>query len=268
MGSRSELKRRRDMTTEDPMVDPASPHHTRPHPIRHLLRSLLSPHSYGSVLILIAITYGLSTVANERWERSVLLLIQVVTVWIALRVSHARRPVLRFADGVLVLAIVVAIATMFGDDGKLVSAAVFLVAAMLYFIAPLSILRHIVQQSEVDQETVLGAIDAYLLVGMFFAYAYQAIGAIQAGPFFENGIDGTVAQSLFFSFTTLTTTGYGNLVPATNPGQSFAVMEMLIGQLFLVTAVAKVINLWRPSRWRAGQAGGEAGEPPATGGER
>ena len=58
-------------------------------------------------------------------------------------------------------------------------------------------------------------------------------------------------QALFFSFTTLTTTGYGNLVPAGNPGQSFAVFEMLIGQLFLVTAVAKVINEWRPARWKA-----------------
>ena len=53
---------------------------------------MLSPHSYGSVLILIAITYGLSTVATERWQRSVVLLIQVVTVWIALRVSQARGP--------------------------------------------------------------------------------------------------------------------------------------------------------------------------------
>ena len=254
------------MTAEDPMADPASPHHGRSHPIRNLLRSLLSPHSYGSVLILITITYALSTVATQRWERSVVLLIQVVTVWIALRVSHARRQVLRFADGVLVVAILVAIATSFGDDGKMVSAGVFLVAAILYFIAPLSILRHIVQQPDVDQETVLGAIDAYLLVGMFFAYTYQAMGAIQAGPFFEGGINGSVAQSLFFSFTTLTTTGYGNLVPAANPGQTFAVMEMLIGQLFLVTAVAKVINLWRPARWRAGQADGEAGEPPVTGG--
>jgi len=255
------------MTAEDPMADPASQHHARSHPIRHLVRSLLSPHSYGSVLILITVTYGLSTVATERWQRSVVLLIQVVTVWIALRVSHARRPVLRFADVVLAIAIIVALATLFGDDGRTVSAAVFLVAAILYFIAPLSILRHIVQQPDVDQETVLGAIDAYLLVGMFFAYAYQAIGAIQSGqPFFEGGIKGSVSQSLFFSFTTLTTTGYGNLVPAANPGQTFAVMEMLIGQLFLVTAVAKVINLWRPSRWRAGQADGEAGEPPATGG--
>ena len=172
------------------MAESESPHHARPHPVRHLLRSLLSPHSYGSVLILIAITYGLSTVATERWKRSVVLLIQVVTVWIALRVSQARRPVLRFSNGVLVIALLVAITTLFGDDGRAVSTAVFLVAAILYFIAPLSILRHIVQQSDVDQETVLGAIDAYLLVGMFFAYAYQAMGAIQAGPFFENGIDG------------------------------------------------------------------------------
>ena len=216
------------------------------------------------MLILIAITYGLSTVSTQRWQRSVVLLIQVVTVWIALRVSRARRPVLRFSNGVLVVALIVAITTLFGDDGRAVSTAVFLVAAILYFIAPLSILRHIVQQSDVDQETVLGAIDAYLLVGMFFAYAYQAMGAIQAGPFFESGIEGSVAQSLFFSFTTLTTTGYGNLVPAGNPGQSFAVMEMLIGQLFLVTAVAKVINLWRPARWRAEQADGEPEEPPVT----
>ena len=61
---------------------------------------------------------------------------------------------------------------------------------------------------------------------------------------------GPFAQDLFFSFTTLTTTGYGNLVPAENPGQSFALAEMLIGQLFLVTAVAKVINSYRPAKRR------------------
>ena len=50
---------------------------------------------------------------------------------------------------------------------------------------------------------------------------------------------------------TLTTTGYGNLVPATNPGQSLAVMEAVLGQLFLVTAVAKIITAWKPRRWRS-----------------
>ena len=61
--------------------------------------------------------------------------------------------------------------------------------------------------------------------------------------------EGTFSQDLFFSFTTLTTTGYGNLVPAANPGLT-CVLEMLIGQLFLVTAVAKVVSTWRPSPGR------------------
>ncbi len=101
-----------------------------------------------------------------------------------------------------------------------------------------------------DQETVLGAVSAYLLIGMFFAFVYRAAAANEATAFFGAQGNGTFAQDLFFSFTTLTTTGYGNLVPAENPGQSFALAEMLIGQLFLVTAVAKVINSYQPARRR------------------
>ena len=61
----------------------------------------------------------------------------------------------------------------------------------------------------------------------------------------------TMKQVLFFSFTTLTTTGYGNLVPAGNPGQTLAVSEMILGQLFLITALGKIVTAWRPARWTA-----------------
>ena len=88
------------------------------------------------------------------------------------------------------------------------------------------------------------------MAGMAFAFAYRALGALQAGPFFGSQGEGTFSRDLFFSFTTLTTTGYGNLVPAANPDQTFAVLEMLTGQLFLVTAVAKVVSTWRPGRDR------------------
>ena len=64
-----------------------------------------------------------------------------------------------------------------------------------------------------------------------------------------NGV-GSLSDDLFFSFVTLTTTGYGNLVPAGNPGQSLAVFEALLGQLFLVTAVGKIVTAWRPKGWR------------------
>jgi len=215
---------------------------------------MVSTNSYGSVLVLLLATYVLSVSVTQSWARSVALLVQIGTVWLALHVSRARRPVRVFATGLFVLAALVAFADLVWSRGEIGSSLVFITAAMLYFIAPLSILRAIVLQREVNLETVLGAVDAYLLIGMFFAFVYQAAGSIGSAPFFQGGIDGTIAESLFFSFTTLTTTGYGNLVPASNPGQTFAVMEMLIGQLFLITAVAKVINAWRPARWRATEA--------------
>ena len=97
---------------------------------------------------------------------------------------------------------------------------------------------------------MLGAVSAYLLIGLFFTFLYQFIGVAQTGNFFGAQGEGTPANYLFFSFTTLTTTGYGNLVPAANPGQSLAVMEMIIGQLFLIAAVGKVISAWTPLKGR------------------
>lgn len=217
---------------------------------------MVSPDSYGSVLALLFITYVLSVSLTDPWARSLVLLMQIATVWLALHVSDARRRVRHVASAALVLAAAIAIANLiWGSEGDASTAVVFFTSALLYFIAPLSILRAIVMQREVTLETLLGAIDAYLLIGMFFAFTYLAIGAVSREPFFEGGVVDTLSDSLFFSFTTLTTTGYGNLVPAGNPGQTLAVMEMLIGQLFLITAVAKVINAWRPARWRVAQPG-------------
>jgi hypothetical protein len=223
-------------------------------PFRRLGHAMVSPNSYGSVLALLVVTYVVSVSLTETWARSLVLLMQIATVWLALHVSEARRQVRHVATAALALAAAIAVANLlWGGEGDTSAAIVFFTSALLYVIAPLSILRAIVLQREVTLEVLLGAIDAYLLIGMFFAFLYLATGALSHAPFFEGGVDDTLEDALFFSFTTLTTTGYGNLVPAGNPGQTFAVMEMLIGQLFLITAVAKVINAWRPTRWRVGQ---------------
>ena len=126
----------------------------------------------------------------------------------------------------------------------------FIVSGLLYLLAPILVVRDLGKRRSVDRETVLGAIAGYLLVGMYFAFVYRAIGILQATPFFGPAGSGDTAQVLFFSFITLTTTGYGDLVPATNPCQTIAVMEAVLGQLFLVTAVAKVITAWKPKQWR------------------
>jgi hypothetical protein len=218
--------------------------------LRRLLRAFTSTGSYGLVLLMIVGTYVLAVSVTGRWPATALLLGQIGVVWLALRVSGARRRFRVVASGLFVLTLIAALANLFANDTSALVPFVFSAASLLYFVAPFSIVRHIGYRDTVDQETLLGALAAYLFLGMAFAFTYRLIGAIQSSPFFGASGDGTLSEDLFFSFVTLTTTGYGNLVPAGNPGQSLAVLEALVGQLFLVTAVAKIISAWTPKRWR------------------
>ena len=226
-------------------------HAARRRPGRALLAKFVSADSYGLVLVLVVVTYVVSVSFVAGWAQSVVLAVQLATVWLTFRT--ARTPLsARVMVFVVFLAVAaVAFVNLFIAVTSQALAVAFVVSAVLYLVAPFAVVRDIATRPSVDQETVLGAVAAYLIVGMCFAFTYRAIGVLQPTPFFGAEGPGNMSQALFFSFVTLTTTGYGNLVPATNPGQSLAVMEAVLGQLFLVTAVAKIITAWKPRRWRS-----------------
>jgi hypothetical protein len=77
---------------------------------------------------------------------------------------------------------------------------------------------------------------------MFFAFLYTGIGNAMSHPFFAQQQHATSADYQYFSFVTLTTTGYGDLTAAGNLGRSFAVLEALTGQIYLVTIVALLVS--------------------------
>jgi hypothetical protein len=217
--------------------------------LRRLVGLFHSTDSYGLVLLMIVLTYVLATTLSQPWAVTVLLIVQITTVWLALRTARAPRGFRLVANGLFVLTAAAAVAHLVAE-GDSTMPFVFTAASVLYVVAPFWIVRHIAYRRAVDQETMLGALAAYLFIGMAFAFVYRFLGAVQASPFFGGEGDGTLSLDLFFSFVTLTTTGYGNLVPAGNPGQSLAVLEALLGQLFLVTAVGKLVSAWRPRGWR------------------
>ena len=216
---------------------------------RRLLQAFSSPDSYGLVLLLILVTYALSATLTAAWAVSLVLFVQIATIWVTLQASQARRRVREVASGLLVVSAAIAILNLF-ISRETADGVMAVVSGLLYVAAPVIIIRRLVLRRTVDTQTVLGAIAAYLMAGMAFAFAYRALGALQSGPLFGSQGEGSFSQDLFFSFTTLTTTGYGNLVPAVNPGQTLAVLEMLTGQLFLVTAVARVVSAWQPRQDR------------------
>ena len=122
----------------------------------------------------------------------------------------------------------------------------FVATSILLAIAAVTILRRVITAIEVDFRTILGAISVFTLLGLLFAFLFLAFGRWTHTEFFADVPHPRSSDYLFFSYTTLTTTGYGNLVLAGTVGQSFAVFEMLVGQFFLVTLVAGLVSLWRP----------------------
>jgi len=224
----------------------------RLHAGHRVLRAFVDADSYGFVFVLIVASYILSIAVASDWGASAVIFIQIGTVWFALRASQAARPLRRAAFVLMVLAGVAAIGNLAEPDRA--RPFLFALGSVLYFIAPFSIIRHLIGRPVVDQETMLGAICAYLLFGMFYAFFYLELSIVQSGTAFFAGNTGstTIQQVLFFSFTTLTTTGYGNLVPYQNPGQTLAVSEMILGQLFLIAGMGKIVTAWQPKRWAGG----------------
>jgi hypothetical protein len=229
--------------------------------------------AFGLVFVLVLLTYALtSLLPNHGWQSILLTLVTSATSIVALTSSHARPQTIRVAVALsaLTVAFAVAYATVGGRDWL---AADSLVQVLLLTTAMLSVLRRVVLSSDgVEFRTILGAISVYTVLGLLFSYLYDAIDRIQNGPFFEGVAHPPSSDFVFFSYTTLTTTGYGDLVPRNQPGEMISGLEMMIGQIFLVTLVAGLVSLWRPGegmrrrreRREAKRGGGEPEpEPPA-----
>ena len=111
------------------------------------------------------------------------------------------------------------------------------------------VVRDLRSSGQVRLEAVMGVLSLYMLLGMLFAFVYGAIDLLGGDPFFVGGDPATVSRCLYFSFTTLTSVGYGDFVARSDLGHTLAVFEALIGQIYLVTVVSLIVgNLGRPAR--------------------
>jgi hypothetical protein len=127
--------------------------------------------------------------------------------------------------------------------------------ALLVGLAPPAIVAGVVRslraRRAVTVDALFGALCLYLLAGMFFAFVYVAINDLSGDPFFAGGTQATPARSIYFSFVTLATVGYGDLTAASNVGHTLSVTEALIGQIYLVTVVSVVVANLVPRTNRA-----------------
>lgn len=199
-------------------------------------------YRFGIVLALLFLSFSFMAAGfSGTWVPFVAEVLQGATLLTALHASGAGRRLWRFCV-VLVIVGVTSGAVLWaaGTEGR--AGSTFLISVVLVAVAPVVIIRALVRRKVIDLHTVTGALCIYVLLGMLGAFVFASVGEIGTSSFFAQGVRGDTADYLYFSFVTLTTVGYGDLTPATSLGRALAVLEALIGQLYLVSVVALVVS--------------------------
>jgi hypothetical protein len=135
-----------------------------------------------------------------------------------------------------------------------VTLAIDLFARLLFLFAVTAVVaRAVFARGDVTHHRILGAIAIYLNIAWAFAYVYRAIDiliptAFSGGAGLANADVFTIGRFVYFSFTTMTSTGFGDILPLHPFARSAANLEALMGQLFPATLLARLVTLELESR--------------------
>ncbi len=222
----------------------------RPDPVR--LADSHTGFHYGPLLGLIGLSLVFQLAApSSDWARFVTVVLQGATLLLALWTSGARPAVMRIATVFIALAFIGSITALItgGDSGK---AATAIVNVLLVGMAPVAVaigvVRNVRETHAVTFTTMFGVLCIYLMLGMVFSFAYGAIDALGSESVFVETLNPGQADFLYYSYTTLTTTGFGDLTVNGGLARAFTISEALLGQIYLVTVVAAIISNMRPRR--------------------
>lgn len=210
---------------------------------------------FGLLLLMLAGTYVISAFVPGTVTRTLQIALFLAIVLLAVRASRAPRRVARLVNAVILAGSAAALALARGaPTGAAAGAASAWIALILAF-AVVLILGEVLSGKDVTLQSIFGAISAYLIIGLMFAACYAAMSDLGGGPFFANGQRATTATLQYFSFTTLTTVGYGDFTAAADSGRAVAVMEAVLGQVFLAVLVGWLVSVFRAPRFSGDSAG-------------
>ena len=121
---------------------------------------------------------------------------------------------------------------------------------VLAVVAMASAIRFALRAPQIDTEHVYAALSAYLLAGLFFGVLHWTVALTWPGSLGEAGASGapatvTLSTAIYYSFVTLATLGYGDIVPKTEVARGLAVLEAVGGQLYIAVTIARLVGARR-----------------------
>ena len=196
---------------------------------------------YGFVLLLIFAAYVVAGFDQGRWVlaiNSILWSIVLLTTLWSPGIPKTLRRVGLFATGLVLLSSLTigVLASDIADGYRL------LLMAVAQFASMSAILYRILRHRTVTIQTVMGGVSAYALIAFVMSSVYFGLDLLTDEEF----LNGVVANGdyTYFSFVTLTTVGYGDILAASNLAKRLVVIEAFVGQVFIITFVARLVSLW------------------------
>lgn len=168
------------------------------------------------------------------------ILLSVTMLGMVAGLGTSRRLVL--AGVVLAVTAVVCEWTGRASENDGLKTAGFALDAALLLLVSLVTVKHLWRQRRVTGEMLRQAVAAYLVIGLFFAEMYRLVEHTMPGAISRSGT--RTFELVYFSFVTMTTLGYGEIVPKNDVARSLAMMQALIGQAFMAFVVAKLVSLY------------------------
>lgn len=204
----------------------------------------VAQYRYGVVLLLVVCAVVFAIVAPDgNGARAVLFAIIGAALLVAICTSRERTVVLRrraLLGGTTIVAITVLTAA-----GFLPKSVTLGIAALMTLAVPATLaggLLRLVREQGATVQAVAGGIAIYLLLGLAFASAIGFVEAVESGQYFVQTANATASDRVYYSFTVLSTTGFGDFTAAHGAGRAIAVVEMLFGQIYLVTVISILIG--------------------------
>jgi hypothetical protein len=219
---------------------------------------------YGLLLMVLVGTYLLAAFSGATVATEIQVALFALILLIALRNSPWPTPWPEIVGAITVLGSAVTFLTSGSQDGK---AAEDLWKALLLLLAVIMVVRRVLARPRVTIQSIYGALSAYLITGLMFASVFSAMNYLGTSDFFASNQPANTQTFQYFSFTTLTTLGYGDFTAAASGGRSIAVLEALTGQVFLATLVARLVSAYRTPDGSSGQSGSSDTEDADSAGD-
>jgi len=218
----------------------------------------------GVLLLILLFTYLLSAFTKGILISTFQILLFLAVVLIALRNGQLGPRAIQIVTIVVLAGSVLAAVLLLVDTDGPGAGVANVWTALILLLAAVLIVRRVLARPEINLQSIYGAISAYLILGLMFAAFYAAMYRFGGNTFFANGRTGDTRTFQYFSFITLTTTGYGDYTAAASGGQAVAVIEAITGQIFLATLVARLVAGYRSAARAADHAARGAASAPSA----